>query len=71
MFVWWQGGGGVGGAKAGGREEVPREEQVSPEAMFFQFDSRSIPVCAYQLHRSVIPRNKRPRLQHSRYENNL
>lgn len=30
----------------GGLEEFPREEQVSPEAMFFPFVSKSIPVCA-------------------------
>lgn len=59
-----------GGGRVGLRN-FQKEEQVSPEAMFFPFDSKGVPVCAYQLHRSIIPRNKRQRLQLFWFTNNL
>lgn len=38
------------GHMAGRPEEFPRQERVSPQAVFFHLIPEGLPVCAYRLH---------------------
>lgn len=49
---------GSAGAHDGEARGISKGGTTEPGGSVFPFDSRSLPVCAYQRHRNVSPRNK-------------